>query len=255
MEIYQIIILIIATIGSAIIKNGVGIGSGIFLLPLLALVFPPKIALGIGAPVMLISDLIGIKSYWGEWDKKELLLMLPAAFVGILAGGYFINIIPNSIFICFIAVFAIGFSSYQIIKTSKSYFSNANKKKSLKTQISNPILSGIFGFLGGIASVLAHSGGLIMSIYLLQKRYNQRAFVGTLVFFFAATNSLKILTYFKIGILSKDSFFIIVVVSPFIILGALLGNYLNQKIPQEPFKILILIIIFIVGIRLLISSQ
>jgi len=254
MEIYEIVILIVAAVGSAIIKNGVGIGSGIFLLPLLALVFPPKIALGIGAPVMFISDLIGIKSYWGEWDKKELFLLLPAAFIGVLAGGYFINIIPNSVFIIFIAVFAIGFSSHQIFKISKGYFFNANKKEPLKVQVSNPILTGIIGFFGGVASVLAHSGGLVMSIYLLQKRYTQRAFVGTLVFFFAATNFLKLLTYFKIGILSKDSFFIIVAISPFVILGALLGNSLNKKIPQEPFKILVLFIILIVGIRLLITS-
>ena len=71
MESYHIIIIAIAVSGSAVIKNSVGIGAGVFLLPVLTLVLPPKVALGLGAPAMLISDLVGIKNYWGEWDKRE----------------------------------------------------------------------------------------------------------------------------------------------------------------------------------------
>ena len=56
MESYHIIIIVIAVSGSAVIKNSVGIGAGVFLLPVLTLVLPPKIALGLGAPAMLISD-------------------------------------------------------------------------------------------------------------------------------------------------------------------------------------------------------
>lgn len=252
----EIIILIIATIGSAIIKNGVGVGAGIFLLPLLALAFPPKVALGIGAPAMLISDLVGIKNYWGEWDKKELILMLPAAVIGVLAGGYLINVVPNTVFIIFIGVFAVTFSFYQIVKLGKGHFFKANKKESFsrKKEFSNPFLTGFFGFLGGVASALAHAGGLIMSIYLLQRRSSQRAFVGTLVFYFAATNSLKILTYLKIGILSKSIVLLVGAVSPFIICGAFLGNFLNHRVSQEPFKIIVLTVIFIIGIRLLWAS-
>ena len=40
----EIMIIAIAVFGSAVIKNGVGVGAGIFLLPFLALVLPPKVA-------------------------------------------------------------------------------------------------------------------------------------------------------------------------------------------------------------------
>jgi len=55
MSYFEIIIISIAVVGSAIIKNGGGVGAGIFLLPFLALVLPPKLALGLGAPAMLMS--------------------------------------------------------------------------------------------------------------------------------------------------------------------------------------------------------
>ncbi len=81
-------VLALATAASSLIKNGAAVGSGIFLLPVLALVFPPKIALGLGAPVMLASDLMGIRNYWGEWDDwHEILRIILAASVGIALGG------------------------------------------------------------------------------------------------------------------------------------------------------------------------
>ena len=84
----QLLIVAFAVVGSAIIKNGVGVGAGIFMLPFLALVFPPKIALGLGAPAMLVSDIVGIRNYWGEWDQKELLLLVPPALLAVVLSGF-----------------------------------------------------------------------------------------------------------------------------------------------------------------------
>jgi uncharacterized membrane protein YfcA len=66
MEVYQLVILAVATTASAIIANGVAIGAGIFLLPVLSLAFLAKVALGLGAPLMFVSNVVGIKNYWGS---------------------------------------------------------------------------------------------------------------------------------------------------------------------------------------------
>ena len=58
MEPYAFIVIAIAVFGSAVIKNSIGIGAGVFLIPVLTLVLPPKVSLGLGAPAMLISDLV-----------------------------------------------------------------------------------------------------------------------------------------------------------------------------------------------------
>ena len=58
---------------SGLIKTGVGVGSGLVLLPTLALVFPAKVALGLGAPMLLASDIIGLHYYWKQWlPRREL---------------------------------------------------------------------------------------------------------------------------------------------------------------------------------------
>lgn len=73
----ELIVLAAAVFVSAVIGNGVGIGSGIFLVPVLTLVLPSKLALGIGAPAMLISDIVGLRYYWKEWEIDELKRLVP----------------------------------------------------------------------------------------------------------------------------------------------------------------------------------
>jgi uncharacterized membrane protein YfcA len=249
---FEYVIIAVAVAGSAIIKNGVGVGAGIFLLPFLTLVLPAKFALGLGAPAMLVSDIVGIRNYWREWDKSELLVLLPPAFLGVIVGASVIKSIPNKTFGILVGIFAIVFSSFQLIK------SGLFQQKTTHLQahwVSNPntLLTLLFGFLGGIASTVIHAGGMVMSIYLIQKPKNKRAFVGTLVLFFAIMNFLKMISYLKIGILTVEILLLVASICPLVILGGVFGNALNKKVSQELFRKVVLAIILITGIRLLLK--
>lgn len=251
----EIILVAIAVFGSAVIKNSVGIGAGIFLLPFLALVFPPKLALGLGAPAMLISDLIGIRNYWREWNKRELVILVPPAVAGVFAGVVIIKTVPDTMFKFGVGVVAVLFSSYHLVRPffkrapSKSVIQH-NKACDPKTSL---IL--VFGFLGGTASTVIHAGGLVMSIYLLHRPVDKRAFVATLVSFFAVLNSLKVGAYLEIGILSANTAFLVAAMSPVIILGGWFGNFLNMRFSQELFRAIVLIIILMIGMRLLLIGH
>jgi uncharacterized membrane protein YfcA len=249
----EYVIIALAILGSSVIKNGVGVGAGMFLLPFLALVLPPKFALGFGAPVMLVSDVVGVRNYWKEWDKNYLLLLLPSAFFGVMFGAFFVKIIPSETFKFWVGLLAVVFSGYQLLKmifsrkmafTAPSPLASSRKKS----------LTLLFGFFGGLASTVAHAGGMVMSIYLIKTPTGKRAFVGTLVLFFAVINSLKLATYLKIGILTGGTILFVAITSPIIILGGLLGNALNKRISQDLFRGIVLALIFLIGARLLFSA-
>ena len=94
-------IIIIAVVGffSGLIKTGVGVGAGLFLLPTLALAFPAKTALGLGAPLMLVSDIIGLRYYWKQWlPRVELTRLFLAALPGLILGVLVLPLIPGAIF-------------------------------------------------------------------------------------------------------------------------------------------------------------
>ncbi len=252
MSYYEIIIISIAVVGSAIIKNGVGVGAGIFLLPFLALVLPPKLALGLGAPAMLISDIVGVKNYWGEWDRKELMILIPLASLGVFFGCYLIKVAPDTLFKQCVGVFALLFSSLHILKMIKArYFSLKEPgRHPVKKSNQGSVSTVLFGFLGGVASTVAHAGGLMMSVYLIQRKANSRVFVGTIVLFFAIINLLKVGAYLNIGIINSRTMLLVAALSPVIILGGVAGNILNKKIPQELFRFIVLLLIFFIGLRL-----
>jgi uncharacterized membrane protein YfcA len=240
----------VAMVGSAIIKNGVGIGAGIFMLPFLAIALPSKLALGIGAPAMLISDIVGIKAYWGEWDARELKRLVPTGIVGVLLGGYLINIIPGAWFRLGIGIIAVLFAAIQLLKPMLQRRGGKPPSVTAPATIrSYGFAAWLFGFLGGLASSIAHAGGMVMSMYMLQKETDKRRFVATFVFFFATMNLMKLMTYFKIGILTSEVAIWVAVMSPLIICGGVFGNVLNRRISQSIFRTVVLAIILAIGAR------
>ncbi|WP_290596395.1 MULTISPECIES: sulfite exporter TauE/SafE family protein [unclassified Archaeoglobus] len=239
-------VISLAVIGSAIVKTGVGVGAGIFLLPLLSLVLPPKTALGIGAPAMLISDIVGLKLYWKEWNSREALLIVPPSVIGVAVGVVLVKFIPSTIFRYWIGAFAVSFVLHNLI--SKVWKISITIPENWRLGRRSGI---IFGFAGGFVSAVSHAGGAVLSVYLLTRKLEKRIFVGLFILFFVITNVAKTVGYVRIGILTVDLVLMVFVLSPLIVLGSLLGNHLNKKLSQEMFRTLVLVIILITGVKLL----
>lgn len=252
----QIIILGIAAVTSAVIKNGTAVGAGIFLLPVLALAFPPKIALGLGAPVMLASDFVGLRNYWREWcDWKEILRLILAGGLGIASGAFLIHVIPAHLFKMGIGLYATGFAVYQLakdlIRAQRLRRGTASPPGTLLAA-GGAAAVGI-GYLGGVATVLAHAGGVVWSAYFLARKLDKRCFVGSLILLLTLSDMLKIVTYVQLGILDFSAIAIILAMSPVVILSSNLGNWLNKKVSPALFRAVVLVFILAVGIKLVIS--
>ena len=252
MDIMELFVIILAGFFSAVIKNGVGVGSGIFLLPVLSLVFPAKIALGLGGPIMLGSDLIGLRNYWCEWlERKQLFRLMAAAVPGLIVGTLLIPVIPGHIFRAGVGIFGMCYSVCLLFPAIPRAVFPPRRPAAEITEASRNRSAIFYGMLGGVATVLAHAGGLVWSIYLLSTDADRRTFVGTLVIMFAATNLYKTLAYLQIGILSLPMLGMALMALPGIWLGAQVGNYCNRKINRELFRKAVLVVIFIVSALLL----
>jgi len=251
MDVGQWFIIGVALVGSAVIKNGVGIGAGLFMLPFLAMVMDSKLALAIGAPAMLISDIVGLKTYWGEWDAEELKRLIPTGIAGVILGGYLVNIIPGSWFALGIGILSVFFAGFQLLKPVFRWGSPKSHAENASVAVRRRGFGAwIFGFLGGLASAIAHAGGMVMSMYMIETLKEKRRFVATFIFFMFGTNIMKLLTYLQIGILTSDVAVWVGVMSPLIICGGFFGNYLNKRVSQEIFRMVVLVIILVIGARL-----
>ena len=173
-----------------------------------------------------------------------------------LFGSYLITVTPDNLFKQGVGAFALVFSSVHIVKMIKSHYNSSKSPKNMVVEkiIGLPGVTVFFGFLGGLASAVVNAGGLVLSVYMLQKRANPRVFVGTLVLFFALTNLFKIISFSAIGITDIHILILVAAFSPVIILGGVLGSFLNKKLSQEMFRLIVLIILLLLGVRLLFAG-
>jgi len=242
---------VLAGFFSGLIKTGVGIGAGIFLLPTLALAFPVKVALALGAPLMLASDTIGLRFYWKQWmPRPELLRIMLAAVPGLLLGVLLLYFLPDD------GWFRLAVGIFGMTYAISHLFPGFILVRGLKNALSgvNSCLEGkqiyFYGALGGVATVLAHAGGLVWSLYLMTSVKDRRIFVGTLVLMFFITNIYKTVAFWAMDLLGRQEFFAVLLAVPAVLLGSALGNIANKRMNQEFFRKLVLAVIFLVAAKI-----
>src|ERR1044071_4098353 len=84
--------VVIAILGFMIgfAKGGFG-GLGALLTPILALVLPVALAVGVILPMLMVGDLFAVAMYWKEWDLDLIKRMFPAGIIGALAGTFLLS--------------------------------------------------------------------------------------------------------------------------------------------------------------------
>src|SRR5512134_3369980 len=86
------IAIVIAVLGFMIgfAKGGFG-GLGALLTPILALVLPVALAVGVLLPMLMVGDVFAVYMYWKEWDLDLVKRMLPAGIAGAIGGTFLLS--------------------------------------------------------------------------------------------------------------------------------------------------------------------
>ena len=235
---------------AALIKTGFGVGAGIFLSATLCLVIPPKMAIAIGGPVMLLTDIIPVWQFRKEICRPVLGLLMLGSLGGIVAGGLIINIIPDRWFIRTVGILCGLFAAQQLFRL----YLPAGLQRGMPSLMVLPLprwVGFIIGLLGGIASAISHAGGVIYSIYMMRLEMTKGAFVGTLVAVFFLSDILKIGVYWNMNFLTPQMMEFVAWMIPVVILGGLLGYYIHQRISTARFEKIILVIVLLISVRLI----
>ena len=110
------ILAAIAVVIVGISESGFGSGIGVLGVPLMALVIPPAQAAAIMLPLLCVMDIFNVFHYRSRFDRTNLIILIPAALVGILLGTFtfryltdaHIRILLGVISILFVINFFIG---------------------------------------------------------------------------------------------------------------------------------------------------
>lgn len=237
------LVAIPAVLITGISKGGFG-GLALFAVPLLSLVIPPVQAAGIMLPILLAMDASSVYTYRSSWDKRNLLILLPPAIIGIGIATLTASYVKDDHVRLIVGVIAVLFSLHYWFKGGAS----AEKKTPSKP------FGLLMGSLSGYSSFVAHAGGPAFQLFVLPQKLDRKLYAGTAVMFFAALNAIKLIPYTFLGLLDTTNLSTSLLLIPLAPLGIFLGFWINQRVSNELFYKIIYSAIFLVGLKLIVQG-
>jgi len=218
---------------------------GALLTPILSLVLPVSLAVGVLLPMLIVGDAFAIYSYWNEWDGRLVWRMLPAGIVGALVGTYLlIALSPNALRIA-LALFVLLLVVYKFV---------SDRIQQLRYQ-PRAWHAPAAGALAGLASGMFNNGGPPFNSYLLLQKMPPRPFIATTAIFFALLNWLKVPGFLYTGVLDVPLLLSFWWVFLFIPLGIVAARWIIIRVNQPAFEWIVIALLIFSSVFLLWQSR
>jgi uncharacterized protein len=162
-------------------KGAFGGGFSIVGIPLLSIVMDPVTAGGLLAPLFIAMDLFALR-YWkpSTWSRPDLALLLPGLVVGIGLGFLLFRFLDHRAIAIVMAVVTLIFVGLWFAGNGKITIEPRSTPKALAA-----------GLTSGVTTMVAHSGGPPLAMYLLPLGLGKDIYAGTTSLFFTVGNATK----------------------------------------------------------------
>ena len=212
--------------------------------PLLATVMSPVKAAALLLPLFVVSDWFGLYAYRRDFDKRNLMILIPAGIVGIGIGWLSSAVVSDRMVGLFLGVIGIAFCL------------NAWRLRNHPPQPRPAdIPRGLFwGAIAGFTSFVSHSGSPPYQVYVLPQQLPKAVFAGTTTITFTAINMVKLLPYWQLGQLDLAGMRLSLLLMPIAVAGTFAGVWLVRIIPERAYFVLIHVALFALSIKLVVAA-
>jgi len=162
-------------------RGAFGGGFAIIGIPLLSMVMDPITAGGLLAPLFIAMDLVALR-YWkpSTWSKPDLVLLLPGLVVGIGFGYLLFRSLDHRAIAIVMAAITLIFVGLWFVAGAKVTARPRSTPKAVTA-----------GLASGVTTMVAHSGGPPLAMYLLPLGLSKELYAGTTSLFFTVGNAIK----------------------------------------------------------------
>ena len=211
-------------------------------MPLFALAMSPVKAAAIVLPLLIVQDWVSVWAFRRDWDARNLLILTPAAAIGVAAGWLLAAQVDEEAVRLAVGAISVGFVVFMLLRN----------RLARGAATAPNIAPGLFwGAIAGFTSFINHVGAPPVMAYMLPQKLPPRLFAGTAAVFFAIVNLLKLWPYFALGQFSRDNLSASASLLPVAILSILAGVWLVRRVSAERFYVAILTLTFLVGVKLI----
>lgn len=232
-----------AVVFAGVSKGGFGSGAAFASASILALVLEPGMALALMLPLLMLIDVANLKPYWGCWNLRASLLLIGGGLPGVALGAWLYAAVDADAMRVLIGLVSVGFVLWQL-----------RGRLGLRLAADAPLSTGagaLAGLAVGFTSFVSHAGGPPAAVYLLSLKLRKTEYQASTVLIFWAINIAKAVPYAGLGMFTRETLMLDLILAPFALLGAWLGVKLHHSIPERWFFALTYVLLTVTGAKLI----
>ena len=235
-------------------KAGFGGGAALLAVPLMAYVLGPRGMLSVMLLVLITGDILAVIFYPKDSDRRNLTMLIPGLLLGIFLGyltlHWFLARSDSGLWMRRL----IGALSVLFVLVQAARMVHWRRKGARMKSYRPAYWHGVtVGTCAGFTSTLANAGGPLLTIFLLPQDLEKRVFVGTTIIYFMVGNLVKLVPYTLMGLMTRPNFVLSALLAPAVLVGTLSGVYLNDKVSDRGFRLIIYGLAFLLGIYFLVK--
>jgi hypothetical protein len=215
-----------AVIFAGISKGGFGSGVAFASSSILAVMLPPAVAVGLMLPLLMLMDVQSLIAFWRQWDWRVARVLLWGAVPGTLLGALFWASADPDMIRLIIGAVALGFVGWQAAQ--QAGLLRLGARFGPRTGVGA-------GVVLGFTSFVSHAGGPAAAVYMLGQGLSKTAYQATTVLVFWAVNLFKAGFYGGMGIFTRETLLLDLVLVPFAVLGTWAGITLHHRVSERLF--------------------
>jgi uncharacterized membrane protein YfcA len=225
----------------AFMKGAFGGGFAIIGIPLLALVMDPIAAGALLAPLFCVADVVALR-YWrpSTWSKPDLTVLIPGQLIGLGIGFAALTFADRDLVAIAIALITLLFAGL--------WFMGGGRVVARPRSPAKGLLAGV---ASGITSMLAHSGGPPVAMYLLSLGLPKSVYAGTTFMFFVVGNFIKVGPWLAIAEPTLQLLWLMALSVPVTWLGVWVGWRLHERLDEQQLYGLCYTLLVVVALNLL----
>ena len=228
-------IFIILSILAEILGTIGGFGSSVFFVPIANMFFDFQSVLGITALYHLSSNVTKIAFFKKGLDKRIVLYFGVPAIILVSIGAFFSTYLDPKILTYILGVFLIVLSLLFLIF----------KQLKILPKTRNAIIG---GSLSGLSAGVLGTGGAIRGITLAAFKMDKNKFIATSAVIDLGIDFSRSIVYYFNGYMRKEHLYLVPILLVVSVVGTWIGKLILNKMSQEQFRYLVLILILLIGI-------